>query len=88
MRKEVPSWLAAIVIVIVVAIAAAVYFLTGTIRPRGTVGPTPPEVKAKMQQYFPKMKGQTPRPSMHGYPGHGSYGAHGQIPSASPQHGR
>ncbi len=87
MRKEVPAWLAAVIIVVVVVIVAAVYFLSGTIRPKGAAGPTPPEVKAKMQQYIPKMKGQMTGAPMHGAY-HGSYGVHGQPPSAAPQHGR
>ncbi|MFN4180054.1 MAG: hypothetical protein ACK4I8_07050 [Armatimonadota bacterium] len=87
MRKEVPAWLAAVIIVVVVVIVAAVYFLSGTIRPKGTAGPTPPEVKAKMQQYIPKMKGQMTAAPMHGAH-HGGYGVHGQPPSAAPQHGR
>jgi len=86
MRKEIPTWVAAVIIVVVVVIVAAVYFFAGTIRPKGTAGPTPPEVKAKMQQYIPKMKGQMPGAPMHGAY-HGGYGVHGQPPSA-PQHGR
>jgi len=88
MQKQVPTWLAAVVIVVVIVIVAVVYYFATSIRPKGTAGPTPPEVKAKMQQYLPKMKGQMPGAPMHGYPAHGGYGIHGQPPSAAPQHGR
>lgn len=85
MRKEVPTWVAAIVIVIVVIVVAVVYLLSGSIRPRGQAGPTPPEVKAKMQQYIPKAKGLMPGAPAHGtYPGHGGYGIHGRPPSVGP----
>lgn len=87
MRKEVPAWMAAVVIIVVIVVVAVVYYFATTIRPRGTAGPTPPEVKAKMQQYIPKMKG-----TMHGAPTHGAYhggyGVHGVPPTAAPQHGR
>lgn len=89
MRKEVPTWLAVIVIVIIVVIVAAIYLFSGTIRPRGEAGPTPPEVKAKMQQYIPKAKGTMPGTPTHApYPGHGGYGIHGRPPMTAPQHGR
>ena len=89
MRKEVPTWVAAVVIVVVIIIVAVAYYFATSIRPRGEAGPTPPEVKAKMQQYLPKMKGAMPGAPMHGAPpSHGGYGVHGGPPSAAPQHGR
>jgi len=87
-RKEIPTWMAAIVIVVVFVIIAAAYYLATSVRPRGTAGPTPQEVKAKMQQYIPKMKGGgVPGAPMHGAY-HGGYGVHGAPPTAAPQHGR
>ncbi|MFA0784753.1 hypothetical protein [Fervidibacter sacchari] len=87
MRKEIPAWVAAVVIIVVIVVVAVVYYFATTIRPRGTAGPTPPEVKAKMQQYIPKMKG-----AMHGAPAHGAYhggyGVHGAPPTGASQHGR
>ncbi|MCC6037819.1 MAG: hypothetical protein LM632_06380 [Armatimonadetes bacterium] len=87
MRKEIPAWVAAVVIIVVIVIVAVAYYLASTVRPRGITGPTPPEVKAKMQQYLPKMKGAGPGAPMHGAY-HGGYGVHGAPPTTAPQHGR
>ncbi len=81
MRREVPTWVAAVVIIVVVIIVAAIYVFSGTIRPRGTAGPTPETVKQKMYEFLPKAKGQ----GIHGpMGGHGAYGGHGPAIHGQP----
>lgn len=64
MKREVPTWLAALIIALVVVIVAAVYFMTGRITPRQGA-PTPPEAMKKL--YLQKeFKGQ-PGFQMPGY---------------------
>lgn len=64
MRREIPTWLAALVIVLVVVVIAAVYLVTGRVIPRRGA-PTPPEAMKKL--YLQKQPGQQPGFHMPGY---------------------
>ena len=64
MRREIPTWLAVAVIMLVVVVVATVYFVTGRVTHRKGA-PTPPEAMKKL--YLQKQPGQQPGFHMPGY---------------------
>jgi hypothetical protein len=78
MRKEVPTWLAAVVIVLVLLLVGGIYLLTGRIRPVGEAMPTPETVKQRMMQHIPRQTGER-RMGSPGMGGHGPMSGHGSM---------
>lgn len=79
MRKEVPAWVAGVIIALVLLLVGGIYLLTGRIRPVGEAMPTPETVKQRMMQNIPRQTGERSMGPAPGMGGHGPIGRHGPM---------